>query len=146
MRYIEELIREAMDNGEFDNLPGKGKALNLAQDALVDPLTSIVTRILKQNGVSHPFIEARRAIESEVADARSGLARAWQAYQGSDYEEAWTAAMASFRDRVRAINREVRVFNLKMPSPALHGLILDADEEIRCIVDGGNPAKDRTST
>lgn len=146
MRCIEELIREAIENGEFDNLPGKGKALNLAQDPLVDPLTAIVTRILKQNGVSHPLIEARRAIESDTADARGTLIQAWRLYQGSRDEDAWGAAIASFRDHVRAINREVRIFNLKMPSPALHGLILDADEEIRRIVNGGNPAKDRTST
>ena len=28
-KLIEEIIREAMEKGEFDNLPGKGKPLDL---------------------------------------------------------------------------------------------------------------------
>jgi hypothetical protein len=36
----------------------------------------------------------------------------------------------SFRARVKKINRDIRVFNLKAPSPALHGLALDAEAEI----------------
>ncbi len=59
---IEDIIREAMERGDFDNLPGKGRPLNLTRDPLLDPLTAIVHRILLHNGVSHPLIEARRDI------------------------------------------------------------------------------------
>lgn len=143
---IEDIIREATERGDFDNLPGKGRALNLTRDPLLDPLTSIVNRILIDNGVSHPLIEARRGIAAEAEDARATLRKAWQFRQHSDDEEAWTEALLKFRTRVKAINREVGIFNLKTPSPALHGLAIDIDEEIRRITSERNPATLLTST
>jgi DnaJ homolog subfamily C member 28 len=128
---VEDIIREAMERGDFDNLPGKGKPLNLAQDPLVDPMTGIVNRILRDNGLSHPLIEARKAIAAEAEQCRAELAKGWREYQRSQSEEAWTAAVAHFRARVKEFNREVRLFNLRSPSPALHGLTLDADAEVR---------------
>src|ERR1700687_4710702 len=74
---IEDVIREAMERGEFDNLPGKGRPLNLTQDPLLDPMTAIVNRILRDNGVSHPLIEARRTMEAEAEECRDELQRAW---------------------------------------------------------------------
>ena len=125
---IEDVIREAMERGDFDNLPGKGKPLNLTEDSLLDPMTAIVNRILRDNGVSHPLIEARKTIEAERDAARSELL---QAYRRSRPDESWQEAVQTFRTRVREINRQVRIFNLKTPSPALHGLAMDADAEIR---------------
>ena len=128
---VEDVIREAMERGEFDNLPGKGKPLDLSQDPMLDPLMAIVNRILRDNGVSHPLIEARKTIEAEHEAARNDLARAWRIHGVSKSWEAWEEAVRVFRTRVKEINRQVRIFNLKTPSPALHGLALDADAEIR---------------
>ena len=143
---IEDIIREAMERGDFDNLPGKGRPLNLTRDPLLDPLTAIVHRILLHNGVSHPLIEARRGIAQETEEVRADLKRAWQFYQRSHDDEAWSAALLKFRDRVKEINREVRIFNLKTPSPALQGLAIDADKEISRVTSERNPATHVTST
>jgi len=129
---VEDVIREAMERGEFDNLPGKGRPLNLSDDPLLDPMTSIVNSILRDNGLSHPLIEARRTMEAEAEQCRAELRRAWFIYQrsgGSD--EAWAEAVRSFGAQVKEFNREVRTFNLKAPSPVFHGLALDAEEELR---------------
>jgi DnaJ family protein C protein 28 len=143
---IEDIIREAMERGDFDNLPGKGRPLHLTRDPLLDPLTAIVHRILLDNGVSHPLIEARRGIAAEAEEIRGDLRSAWQFYQRSHDEEAWSAAMLKFRARVKEINREVRIFNLKTPSPALHGLAIDSDEEISHVTAERNRATHLTST
>jgi hypothetical protein len=90
-----------------------------------------VNRILRDNGLSHPLIEARKAIAAEAEQCRAELARAWREYQRSHSEDAWAEAVGNFRARVREINRQVRIFNLKSPSPVLHGLTLDADAEVR---------------
>jgi DnaJ family protein C protein 28 len=132
---IEDVIREAMERGEFDNLPGKGKPLSLTQDPLLDPMTAIVNRILRDNGVSHPLIEARKTMEAERDLTRSELKRAWRIYRRSQSEESWQKAVGTFRARVKDINRQVRIFNLKTPSPALHGLAMDADAEIRKVTE-----------
>ena len=127
---IEDIIREAMERGDFDNLPGKGKPLDLRQDPLLDPITAIVNRIVRDNGCSHPLLEARKMIEAEAQACRADLARAWRARQSSPDENAWLRAVESFRARVKQINRDIRLFNLKAPSPALHNLTLDANAEI----------------
>jgi DnaJ family protein C protein 28 len=128
---VEDVIREAMERGEFDNLPGKGRPLNLTEDPLLDPMTAIVNRILRDNGVSHPLIEARKTMEAERDTARSELERAWRVYRRAQSEEGWQEAVRTFRARVKDINRQVRIFNLKTPSPVLHGLSMDADAEIK---------------
>ncbi len=119
-----------MERGEFDDLPGKGKPLDLSTDPLLDPMTAIVYRILRENGVSHPLIEARKDIEKEIEEARLALARAHSIYTQTHSEADWRDAVQSFRERVNAINREIRLFNLKAPSPAFHGLVIDVDREL----------------
>ena len=127
---VEDVIREAIERGDFDNLPGKGRPLNLAQDSLADPVTSIVNRILRDNDLAHPLLEARKALIAERERARAELQRAFRSYEQSRSEQAWEEAVGTFRARVKEINREIRLFNLKSPSPALHGLALDAEAEI----------------
>jgi hypothetical protein len=89
-----------------------------------------VNRIVRDNGASHPLIEARKMIMADAEACRTELARAWRTHQGCGNEIAWRQAVENFRARVKKINRDIRVFNLKAPSPALHGLALDAEAEI----------------
>ena len=81
MRSIEEIIQQAMREGAFDNLPGKGKPLDLDENPYLDPEWQLAYHLLKQNGFGPQFIEQRQAIELELASAREGLARSW-AWQG----------------------------------------------------------------
>jgi anti-sigma28 factor (negative regulator of flagellin synthesis) len=50
-QIAEERIREAIDNGEFDNLPGKGKPLDLSDLANVPPHLRMQYKILKNAGL-----------------------------------------------------------------------------------------------
>jgi DnaJ family protein C protein 28 len=147
---VEDVIQEALERGDFDNLPGKGKPLNLAPDPLLDPMMAIVNRILRDNGLSHPLIEARKTIADESEQCRAELQHAWREYRRSHSEVEWAEAIGIFRTRVRQLNREVRIFNLKAPSPALHGLAMDADAEVARVTQHltqhlSNQANDRTS-
>jgi len=130
---VEDVIREAIDRGDFDNLPGKGKPLNLAQDPLVDPITAIVSRMFRENELSHPLLEARKTIKADIERCRAELASA----RGDPNR--WEQAVQKFRLRVNEINRDVRLFNLKAPSPALHGLTVDPDAEIASIYNAQQP-------
>ena len=49
-RIAEQKIAEAMKRGEFDNLPGKGKPVNLDDDANIPPELRVAYRILKNAG------------------------------------------------------------------------------------------------
>ncbi len=93
----ENQIREAMERGDFDNLPGKGKPLDLSGDPLGDPLAPTFRRILRDNGATHPMIEARRAVEDEIAKCREQLRRAWGFRARGGSSKAWEHSLASFR-------------------------------------------------
>ena len=54
----ERKIREAMAEGAFDNLSGKGRPLNLEEDPYEDPSLRMAHRLLRNNGV-RPGVDRR---------------------------------------------------------------------------------------
>lgn len=58
----EQRIREAIQRGEFDHLPGAGKPLVLDDDSLVPEELRMAYRILKNAGFVPPEVEACREI------------------------------------------------------------------------------------
>ena len=58
----ERRIREAQENGEFDDLPGAGAPLELGDNALVPEELRAAYRLLKNAGFLPPELEAHREI------------------------------------------------------------------------------------
>ncbi len=58
----ENRIREAVERGEFDGLPGAGQPLKLDDDAMVPPELRIAYKILKNAGCLPPELELRKEI------------------------------------------------------------------------------------
>ena len=61
-RIAERRILEALENGEFDNLEGEGKPLNLEDDLWVPEDLRIAFHILKNAGCTPPELEARKEV------------------------------------------------------------------------------------
>lgn len=59
---VEARITEAMHQGEFDNLPGCGKPLQLDDDQMVPESLRLAHRILKNSGHLPPQVGLRREI------------------------------------------------------------------------------------
>lgn len=132
-RSVEDQIREAMERGLFDNLRGKGEPLDLGVNPFEHPLAGTFRRILRDASASHPLIEARRALEQELDSGRAQLRRAWMGYLRFGSESAWRTAEESFRTRIRQLNREIKLYNLKAPAPNFHLHVVDCDTEIRAV-------------
>lgn len=60
----EERIREAQDRGEFDNLPGQGRPLQLEDDSHVPQELRMAYKLLRNGGYLPPEIEKRKEIDS----------------------------------------------------------------------------------
>lgn len=101
-RVIDRKIREAMEAGDFDNLPGTGKPLEIDFDPAEDPSWWMARRMLKSAGFSHPAIESKRAIEQDIAKGRATVTPA--------EADRWCEAM----------NRRIRDHNLTWPQAAMH--------------------------
>ena len=63
-KLAEEKIREAMDEGVFDNLPGKGKPLDLEEDGAVPEDMRLAFKILRNAGCLPIEMEVRKEIYS----------------------------------------------------------------------------------
>src|SRR5688572_4234868 len=68
-RIAEQRILEALERGEFDNLQGSGKPLQLEDDVHVPAELRAAYRILKNSGFVPPEVELRR----EIANAEQLL-------------------------------------------------------------------------
>jgi len=68
MTLLDELaerhIQQALECGEFDDLPGRGQPLRLDDDSLVPPELRAAYRLLKNSGHLPPELELSREIRS----------------------------------------------------------------------------------
>jgi DnaJ homologue, subfamily C, member 28, conserved domain len=115
----ERKIREAMEEGAFDNLTGKGRPLDLEENPYEDPSQRMGHRLLRNNGFAPAWIEEARdiqqAIEQTIDLARRDLAHA-------------PAGSTAFQARIDEINRRILAHNLKTPSTQFHMRPLRAED------------------
>jgi hypothetical protein len=63
-KIADERIREAIERGEFDDFPGKGKPLNLEDDRHLPPDLRLAYKILKNADCLPPELELRKEIRT----------------------------------------------------------------------------------
>ncbi len=134
---IEQRIREAMEQGEFDDLAGKGEPVDLSENPFEDPELRLAHRLLRNAGFAPSWIEERKDIDAEFLVARTNLERAWiilQRTRGGEHElgakTRWEKNLSSFRQKSADLNRRIATWNLKVPAAAFHRKLIDAEREI----------------
>lgn len=132
MPNIDDHIRRAMEEGKFDNLPGKGKPLRLEDDSLEDPGWRTAHRMLRNAGYSLPWIETRKELDAEQEQAWADLRRAWEWRQSAPAsdpmgKEEWARAVNRFRERVEALNKKIAAYNLEAPLDSFQMKRINAD-------------------
>ena len=144
-RNIDEQIRLAMQRGEFDNLPGKGKPLDLSQNPYEDPGWRTTYRILKENGYTLPWIESRRAIELDFEKDLISLRRSWEGRVAETgrrnlifADKEWQQALQKFHQAVTKLNKRIRNYNLEVPSNQFQRQLINAEREIGKIINASD--------
>jgi DnaJ family protein C protein 28 len=133
----EKSIREAIEKGEFDNLPGKGQPLDLSENPFEDPDLRTVHRLLRNAGFAPAWLEERKDIESQFELARTTLSRAWRLYGLNGVranEDEWERNVNEFKTKIAELRRRVSIYNLKAPATIFQRRQFDADaliEEIK---------------
>ena len=145
--WIDQQIREAQERGKFDDLPGRGKPLDLAPNPYAQE-QELAFKILKDAGYAPEWIELDKAIRGKLERARATLARRWDwretrlrelVDRSDSWSEAercrvltsWQRAVATFEAEVEAINKEITELNLKVPSPRFQRAKADAVREVK---------------
>ena len=141
MKNIEEHIRRALEEGQFDDLPGKGKPLRLDDNPYESEDWRMAHHVLRSGGFTLPWIETRNEIDELMENACHDLARAWN-YRGASHKQGlapsqvdaeWNRAVNVFREQVAALNKRIFSYNLEAPSTAFHILMLDIERELEKI-------------
>jgi DnaJ family protein C protein 28 len=152
--WIDQQIREAQERGEFDNLPGKGRPLDLTPNPYAQD-QELAFKILKDAGYAPEWIELDKAIRRKLEAARARLTRrrewcqarlreltdeaAGSAGRSKGWAEAerdrvlagWEQAITAFEEEAEAINKEITELNLKVPSSRFQRPKVDAGREVR---------------
>ena len=137
-RSLDEQIRKAIEDGAFDDLPGKGKPLDLQQNPYEDPAWRMAFHMLRSSGYSLPWIETRQQIEKDYEAACEALDRSWSWYQvaKSDpinkrfVEQEWQRAVEVFRQAVAKLNKRILSFNIEVPSEQFQRRLINIEREI----------------
>jgi hypothetical protein len=69
-KIVEALIKEAQERGEFDNLPGKGKPIDLTAYFEAPEEIRVAQSVLKNAGMTSPEVQLLK----EIAELRRVLA------------------------------------------------------------------------
>lgn len=114
INVAEQKIWHAMLEGQFENLPGKGKPLNLSTNPHADPAEDTLYRILAKNRCSPEWVELNKEIRNRISEWRSVLKRAWgMKCKGNSHE--WNECSEALKVQIGDINGKVFRYNLIVP-------------------------------
>ncbi|XP_047973454.1 dnaJ homolog subfamily C member 28-like [Salvia hispanica] len=114
INVVEQRVYHAMEEGQFENLPGKGKPLDLDTNPHADPAEDTLYRILNKNGCAPEWVELNKEIRNSIAGWRIALGRAWKCKDGLD-DSKWLEASEALKLQLRDLNNKVFRYNLIVP-------------------------------
>lgn len=144
-------IEAAMKRGEFSNLPGNGKPLQLDTNPYLTPQARTANRLLKANGFAPRWVELEKEIRQEKAQLekilinlkarRERLAaliseqprRREAIHQIFETERA--RGLERYREKLEAVNRKIQRVNLLMPTRNRQYPLLNATEAVQRFAD-----------
>ncbi len=140
--YVEELIREAMERGEFDNLPGAGRPLDLDENPYAGE-KALSYHLLKSSGFAPQEVELGKEVRAELERAQARLSRlrhrsrTLRARRVPPYpseKRAFNAAVrnaaVAYEETLRELNRKIVTLNLVAPL-SMHQRMLDIENLMR---------------
>ena len=138
---IEELIENGRQQGVFDNLPGKGKPLNLKRNPYA-PETELAHDLLRQNDLKPAWIMQRQELNDRAQAIRTEIGRQWlrldQEYRltqsasvRSRLEIRWDDACLQWEAAIKGLNKQIADFNLKRPSSNTEIFKLELERELK---------------
>lgn len=106
INVVEQRIWHSMEEGQFENLPGKGKPLNLDVNPHADPAEDTLYRILSKNGCAPEWVELNKEIRIKISEWRLILKKAWESRCNGDPSK-WIESSEALKVQLRDINDKV---------------------------------------
>ncbi len=129
---VNKQIEEAMERGEFANLPGKGKPLKFDTNPFLTPQARMTNRLLKENGFTPRWVELEKEIKKEKAKLerllknlqgrRKRLEAIAQQYPHRretirrSFEHERARGIEQYCEKLENLNQKIQRVNLLMPT------------------------------
>lgn len=139
---VGQRIDEAMRQGMFDNLSGRGKRQNLQNNPHVPEGQGMAFDLLKNNDMAPAWIMDRKAVQEDIQKLRAKLRRLTALHQEGmadenenlryQWQQSWNGYLESWRDEIAVLNKRIEALNLYQPPiPSLEIFKLRLDEELK---------------
>jgi DnaJ family protein C protein 28 len=136
-----EAIEEAMRQGGFDNLSGKGKPLNLNRDPFAPADSALAFDILKNNDLTPGWMQDRNdllrdidkwraSLHQTVTQANSAYLSAKTPGEKEAFANRWQAQRRGLQAQVDEYNRRIGTINLQLPAISMEVFKLRLHEEL----------------
>ena len=148
--YIDEQIQQAQARGDFDNLPGTGKPLNLDENPFTGDKT-LAYSLLKQNGYAPPEVELAKEIRTHFEKAQQKIEKLRQqrkslfarrippfASEKRAFNDAVEKATFQYDQLLRELNRKILNLNLITPS-SMHMPMFEVEKLVQAFRDSCPP-------
>lgn len=140
--HIDKQIRQAMEEGEFTNLPGEGQPLKLDEDEFTPEHLQMAFKILRENDLAPEWIMIGKDLEASHARLMRNIKRAVYAYQaalkdpirGVQADSTWKAARQNLSDETASLNRDITIYNLKVPPGVRHRPLVNLQHELKALM------------
>lgn len=103
-KTVESLLQEAIARGEFDNLPNKGKPIDLIDYFNTPEEFRVASSVLKNAGVKPPEVELLR----EIAELKNQLASTQDSDQQAKIQERIQFSQIEFNIAMERIQQQRR--------------------------------------
>jgi hypothetical protein len=116
----ERQIKEAMENGEFDNNPLKGQPLDLTEDMSLPPEQRVAAKILKNAQVLPDWAQAERDILAERAEIQALRERGLKGFSHAKTADLRGRIAARLRrdlpERMKLVNTLILRYTMTAPT------------------------------
>ena len=144
-RIVDKLVTDIIGDGDVSHLPGAGKRLKLKHDSNTPGEWRAAMKIMQDHHVMPDWITAGKALEDSEAKLRCQLIsrarrylRASSATQVSgvslnreQIDSSWRRYIEDFRERIRRYNRDLLLYNLRLPKGIPHKQTLRGEALIK---------------
>lgn len=138
---VSQRIEEAIRQGHFDNLPGRGKPLEMQRDPNVPDDQQMAHTLLRNNNLVPAWISERTSVLAAIDRLRAKLAAsvAFASQERANvrdeagrvrFDEAWARWKAEWQREITALNKRIITLNLQQPADHLEVYQLRLEEEL----------------
>ena len=119
----ERQIQDAMEAGEFDNLPGAGKPLDLDEDSFVPMSVRLLNKILKNSGAVPVWIQTEKDLRKELEEIgpfkERGLRLLRHSRNAASRDRAAHRLRTGYQERMEFVNNLIFKYNYIAPGGAM---------------------------